>query len=117
MPKFILVYRSAKTDNMMADPGANAAWEAYLNNVIRPKVVDPGWPVFEPSAAVGETGPSTQLGGYSVVTADDLQTAVSMAKSCPSVKRGGGVEVGLLAPLPEVHPAEQMRSQQVQAKR
>jgi hypothetical protein len=34
-----------------------------------------------------------------------------MAKGCPTIARGGGVEVGLLAELPQEHPAEQMRSQ------
>lgn len=50
-------------------------------------------------------------GGYSIVTADDLQSALSMANSCPAVTRGGGVEVGVLASLPEEHPAEQIRSE------
>jgi hypothetical protein len=33
-----------------------------------------------------------------------------MAEHCPHIKRGGGVEVALLAPLPPEHPAEQIRS-------
>jgi hypothetical protein len=43
-----------------------------------------------------------------------MEEAVSMAKRCPALERGGGVEVGLLAELPEEHPAEQMRSSQGQ---
>jgi hypothetical protein len=39
-----------------------------------------------------------------------MGAAVRMAKRCPTVTRGGGVEVGLLAELPEEHPAEQIRS-------
>jgi hypothetical protein len=58
---------------------------------------------------VGRAGQSTQLGGYAIVTADDLQTAVSMAEHCPAITRGGGVEVGVLAALPPEHPAEQIR--------
>jgi hypothetical protein len=60
---------------------------------------------------LGDAGASTRLGGYSIVTADDLESAISLAKSCPTIERGGGVEVGLLAALPEEHPAEQIRSQ------
>ena len=59
---------------------------------------------------LGEAGQSTQHGGYAIVTADDLQAAVSMAERCPTITRGGGVEVGLLAALPPEHPAEQIRS-------
>ena len=110
MPQFILSFRSAKTYNALTDPGALPAWVKYLNEVIAPNVADPGWPVFEPATVIGEAGPSTQLGGYLIVTADDPEAAVSIAKSCPNIEHGGGVEVGLLADLPPEHPAEQMRS-------
>ena len=68
------------------------------------------WSGVEPSTVIGEAGESTQLGGYSIVTADDLETAISMAKHCPTLSSGGGVEVGALAALPAEHPAERMRS-------
>jgi hypothetical protein len=110
MSQFIFSYRSAKSPDAVADPDGLAAWVAFLNDVIAPNVVDPGWPVFEPAAVLGEAGESTQLGGYSIVTADDLETALSMAEHCPAIKRGGGVEVGVLAALPSEHPAEQIRS-------
>jgi hypothetical protein len=108
MPQFIFSYRSAK--GAAADPDGLKAWSAFINDVIAPSVTDPGWPVFEPAVVLGEAGPSTQLGGYAIVTADDLQTAVSMAEHCPTITRGGGVEVAVLAPLPPEHPAEQIRS-------
>ena len=110
MPKYILSYRSAKEFDTLADPSALPAWGSFLDEVIAPHVVDPGWPVFESPVVIGEAGRSTRLGGYSIVTANDMEAAVSMAKRCPALGRGGGVEVGLLAELPEEHPAEQMRS-------
>jgi hypothetical protein len=110
MPQYIFSYRSAKGRDPFADRGELPAWAAFLNDVIAPNVVDPGWPVFEPSTVLGEAGESTQIGGYSVVTADNLEAAVAMARSCPTIARGGGVEVGVLAELPPEHPAEQMRA-------
>lgn len=110
MAQFIFSYRSADGYDAVADSDGIAAWSTFLNDVIAPNVVDPGWPVFEPTAVLGEAGPSTQLGGYSVVTADDLATALSMAEHCPTIARGGGVEIAVLAALPPEHPAEQMRS-------
>jgi hypothetical protein len=110
MSKFILSYRSAKGYDPFADSAAIAAWGEFLNGVIAPNVVDAGWPVFEPSTIVGEGGDTTQLGGYSIVDARDLEAAVSMARRCPTVERGGGVEVAVLADLPPEHPAEQMRT-------
>lgn len=109
MPKYLLSYRSVKNYDALADSALNAAWDDYLNDHIAPRVVEPGWPVFEPATPVGETGPSTQLAGYSVVTADDIDAALDIAKRCPYVARRGGVEIGLLADLPAEHPAEQMR--------
>ena len=115
MPQFLFSYRSAKDYNGATDPEGLAAWSSFINDVIAPNVVDPGWPVFEPAAVLGETGPSTQHGGYAVVTADDLQTAVSMAEHCPTITRGGGLEVAPLVALPPEHPAEQIRSRLARA--
>ncbi len=100
MAKFIFSYRSAKSRGPVADGSELAAWQAFLNDVVAPNVVDPGWPVFEPATVLGEAEGSTQIGGYSVITADDLETAVSMARNCPTIARGGGVKVGVLAELP-----------------
>jgi hypothetical protein len=111
MPRYVFSYRSDKGYDGLAHPEDLTAWGAFLNDVIGPNVVDPGFPVFEPSTVVGEVGESTQLGGYSIVTADDLETAVSMARRCPTLSRAGGVEVGVLAALPPEHPAERIRSQ------
>ena len=40
------------------------------------------------------------LGGYSLITAGDIDEAVALAKGCPFVGQGGGVEVGRLADPP-----------------
>ena len=110
MPTYVFSYRNSKGHDAMARPEDLAAWGTFLNNVIAPSVVDPGFPVFEPATVLGTAGEATQLGGYSIVTADDLETAVCMAKHCPTLSSGGGVEVGLLATLPPEHPAEQIRA-------
>jgi YCII-related domain len=114
MPSYIFSYRTAKTYDFAADRDAAGAWTTFISEVIASSVADPGWPVFEPAATLGETGESTQLGGYCVITADDLQAAVALAKQAPPVTRGGGVEVGLLAALPAEHPAEQARARLAQ---
>jgi hypothetical protein len=115
MPKYLLSYRSARDYDALADSALNSDWDSFLTVHVAPSVVEPGWPVFEPATLVGETGPSTQHGGYSVVTADDVDAAVDIARRCPYVARGGGVEVGLLGDLPAEHPAEQMRSRLAKA--
>jgi hypothetical protein len=72
-------------------------------------VVDPGQPVFD-RTSVGEVGASTQLGGYSIIEATDLDDAVALARACASVQHGGGVQVGELANLPDDHILTQLKA-------
>jgi hypothetical protein len=67
--------------------------------------VDRGNPAFERST-LGNCGADTPLGGYTLVTADDLAAAVVLAEGCPLLQEGGGVEIGELVPVPgRQHPA------------
>ena len=49
-------------------------------------------------AGLGETGEGTALGGYVVINADDYDAATALAKGCPGIQHGGGVEVGEIIP-------------------
>ena len=109
MAKFILTYRYPTDYEALADPNSLEAWASFLRE-IGPNVVDPGWPVFEQPMIVGTAGTATRLAGYSVVDVDDAETAARLAKKCPTLAKGGGVEVGTLAQLPDEHPAEVLRA-------
>jgi hypothetical protein len=68
------------------------------------QLVDLGNPVVDRST-VGYCGSDrTELGGYSIVSAGDLEDALSIAKGCPHLTRGGGVEVGQLGEVPAPRP-------------
>jgi hypothetical protein len=112
MPKYLLTYHLPMRYSAMADAEMLPAWDSYLTDVIGPAVVDPGWPVFEDSTVVGDAGAGTKLGGYSVVDTKDLESAVALAKGCPNLRVGGGVEIGALAELPAEHTAEVLRRRQ-----
>jgi hypothetical protein len=43
---------------------------------------------------LGKLDAQTRLGGYSMVTATDLEHATVLAKGCPALQLGGGVEIG-----------------------
>ena len=46
-------------------------------------------------ASLGEVGGSgSRMVGYSVVSAEDMDSALALAKDCPALRVGGGVEVG-----------------------
>ena len=104
MPDFVLSYRNPKGYAPTQD--TRAEWWAWFEGM-GDQLVDLGQPVME-RAALGETSPGlTELGGYSVVRADDLEAALAIANGCPHLEHGGGVEVGLLVPVPDA--AEQAR--------
>lgn len=97
MTTFLYSYRMP-ADYRLGRPPAAAAWRAFLEGM-GSSLVDPGNPVVD-SATLGdcETG-SARLGGFSLVTADDLDAAVAMASRCPVLDQGGGVEIGVITEI------------------
>jgi hypothetical protein len=76
-------------------PGAEAAaeWQAWFGG-LGSALVDLGHAVTD-YASLGEVGGSgSRMVGYSVVSAEDMDSALALAKDCPALLVGGGVEVG-----------------------
>jgi hypothetical protein len=96
MTTFLFSYRMP-TGYAPGRPDALAAWRSFFEG-IGGDLLDMGNPVFE-SAAVGNCGPDTTLGGYSLVRADNLDDAVALAGASPGMTEGGGVEVGVITGL------------------
>jgi hypothetical protein len=64
-------------------------------------LVDIGKPVVRATALGNHAAETGRLGGYSLIAADDLESAVAIAKGCPALGYGGGgVDVGELGELP-----------------
>ena len=96
MSTFLFTYRTAQNDTAPT-PEAIAARGAWLESM-GPRLVDRGNPVFE-RQTLGNCDADTRLGGYSLVSADSLEEAVALAKGCPGLEAGGGVEVGAISDL------------------
>jgi hypothetical protein len=96
MPTFVFTYRMPE-DYVPGGPETMAKWTAWFDSMGE-SLSDLGNPVFE-STELGTCGEGTRLGGYSFVTAQDLGTAVSLAKRSPALDVGGGVEVGAVTML------------------
>jgi hypothetical protein len=105
MAEFILVYRSP-AGYQPGDPGTVAAWRDWFAGM-GPALRDVGRPVHRRATVGSTSAESTQLGGYSLVTADDLDGALALAKGCPDIAIGGGVDVGEIAELPDGIPSGQ----------
>ena len=97
MPNFVFTYRNPKGYVPTAD--STAVWMSWFDSM-GDKLVQLGQPVFE-RTSIGECHPDhTELGGYSIVHADDFESVLAIAKGCPYVDGRGGVEIGLLAEIP-----------------
>ena len=100
MPQFVFTYRSP-TGYTPNGEKVQAWWDWF--NSMGDQLVELGKPVFDRGVIGNTSRESTELGGYSIISADDLESAMTIAKGCPQLDNGGGVEVGLLG---EVHPPE-----------
>jgi len=75
------------------DARAVAEWQAWFGG-LGSALVDVGNAVTD-YASLGEVGGrDCRMIGYSLVSAEDLDSAVTLAKDCPVMRVGGGVEVG-----------------------
>jgi len=96
MGNYLFAYRGgqmAQTDEERQ--AAMAAWRAWFGQ-LGDATVDPGNP-FAGSTSVGANGAGgaadSQLTGYSVVKADSLDAATSLAGGCPVLSHGGSVDI------------------------
>ncbi len=96
MATYLLSYRMPK-EYRPGSPDTMAAWNAWFDGM-GAHLLDRGNPVFE-SRAIGNCGSDTRPGGYSLVTADDLEAALALARGCPALEDGAGVEVGVITEL------------------
>ena len=96
MGKFVFAYRGG-TAPTTAEEGAQVmqAWMGWFGT-LGAAVLDGGNP-FGASTAIAADGSTVAaaagLGGYSIVSADDLSAAAELAKGCPVLAAGGTVEV------------------------
>ena len=92
MPTFLCSYRVPNDYQPSAETGP--AWEAWFEG-LGSRRIDPGHGVIA-TRALGDLGAGTRLGGYSLVTAEDIDGAAALVKGCPALALGGGVEIGAI---------------------
>jgi hypothetical protein len=98
MAKYVISYR-APADYVPGREDDLAAWADWFKNIGK-NLVDFGSPVRD-TIQIGDCGTRQRLRGYSVISADDLDTALLVAQGCPGLKDTGfGVEVGIAEEMP-----------------
>jgi hypothetical protein len=91
MAKYVFSYRVPS--GYAPHAGTAAEWQAWFGEM-GPALVSIGHAVTD-YASLGEVGGSgSRMIGYSVVSAEDMDAALALAKDCPALRVGGGVEVG-----------------------
>ncbi len=103
MPKYVYAYRAPK-DYQPGSDDTSGAWMKWFEK-LGSSVVEVGDPVLD-RTMVGDGATETVLSGYSVIDAQDLEQATAMARGCPLLAIGGGVEVGEITPLSEMSVSE-----------
>lgn len=97
MGDYVLIYiggeEPATEEAAATDMDAWMAWFGEIGSV----VVDGGNP-FGPSASIApdgtvSTGTVSGASGYSVIRADSLEAAVTLATGCPHLQANGTIEV------------------------
>ena len=68
-------------------------WKAWFGG-LGSSLVDIGRAVTDYASAGEVGGSASRMVAYSVVSAEDLDAALAMARECPVMRVGGGVEVG-----------------------
>jgi hypothetical protein len=97
VPKFLFSYRVPQGYQPGAETGK--AWQAWFESLGSSRI-DTGHGVIA-TRTLGKLDAGTRLGGYSVVTAKDMDDAAALAAGCPALRLGGGVEVGVVPEIAE----------------
>lgn len=111
MPNYLMIYRSEPFDPSKIAPEemqkSMDRWMKWIGEgFAKGWMVEPGDALMPDGRVVDKNrvvtdGPFMEakelVGGYSIVKADSFDEAVTLAKTCPNIEEGGGVEIRQLA--------------------
>ena len=91
MPKYVLAYLGGKqTQNPQARTAQMARWKAWMEE-LGSRMLNPGTPLGQgklvSASGISERGPN-HLTGYSIVSADNMDAALEIARRCPFLEIG-----------------------------
>jgi len=104
MPKYVIVYLGG--DQPSSPEERKRHFSKYLDwlSSLGDSAVSPANPLKNTSTVNSygtvTTGGTTKMSGYTVIEAESMETALSIAKACPFLDIGGSLEVSELAEMP-----------------
>jgi hypothetical protein len=97
MAKYLLLYRGGGMPETEAEQAAvMQAWDAWFKSA-GSAITDPGNPFTPASKTIGPDGAVSEgpgaATGYTVLEADSLDHATTLAKDCPVLSGGASIDV------------------------
>jgi hypothetical protein len=104
MPQYVIVYLGGNQPSSPEEGKARMAnymdWLSSLGD----SAVSPANPFKNTSTVNSDgtvsTGSATAMSGYTIIKAESMEAALSIAKACPFLKTGGSLEVSELMQMP-----------------
>jgi hypothetical protein len=91
MAKYVFSFRVPSDYAPLA--GTAAEWQAWFGG-LGSALVDVGNAVTDYASLGAVGGSDSRIVAYSVLSAEDMDSALALAKDCPVMRVGGGVEIG-----------------------
>lgn len=97
MANYLFVYHGGNKPSSPEEvAGVMEKWGAWFGSM-GDAVVDGGAPVGMPktisAGSVADDGGANPASGYSVISANDMDDAITKAQGCPILEHGGSVEI------------------------
>jgi hypothetical protein len=104
MPHYVIVYLGGDQPSSPEEGKRNFSKYMDWLSSLGDSVVSPANPLKNTSTVNPDgsvtTGGTTTMSGYSIIEADSMDAALSIAKGCPFLDIGGSLEVSELIQMP-----------------
>ena len=104
MPQFAIVYLGGNKPSSPEEGKQHFSKYMEWLSSLGDSAVSPANPLQNTSTVNADgtvtTGGTTTMSGYTIIEADSMEAALSIAKVCPFLEIGGSLEVSELAKMP-----------------
>jgi hypothetical protein len=104
MPQYVIVYLGGNQPSSPEEGKQHFSKYMEWLSSVGDSAISPANPLKNTSTVNSDgtitTGGSTKMSGYTIIKADSMEVALSIAKACPFLDIGGSIEVSELAEMP-----------------
>jgi hypothetical protein len=104
MPQYVIVYLGGDKPSSPEEGKQHMAKYREWLSSLGDSAVSPANPFKNTSTVNSDgtvtTGSTTSMSGYTIIKADSMEAALSIAKACPFLDIGGSLEVSELMQMP-----------------